>query len=122
MGRDVTISPLPFLVQFIAEVGHGLFARLILRPDIAAMNSQVAIPTQRHEDASITSLCRIKDQWTPLKGFHRSFQLTEPGVDLLGIFGLTGVFLFLRPIGAKQYGVLCSFIHAERRWIANQTP
>ena len=116
------MSPLPFRTQFIAEVGHGLFARLMLRPDITAMGSQAAIPIQRHEDPGATNLDRIEDQRTLLKGFHGRFHLAKPGVDLFGVFVLTRVFLFKCAILRKQLGMLCSFIRAERRRIANQTP
>lgn len=117
IGGDTAISPLPFLVQIVTEVGHGLFARLILRSDIVAIDCQVAVPIQRDEYASATNLCRIKDRRAPLKGFHRRFHLAKPGVDLLGVFVLTRVFLFKCAILHKQLGMLCSFIRAERRWI-----
>jgi hypothetical protein len=81
---------------------RGLLARLVFGPDIATTNCEAAVPIQRHEDTREADLSRVIDQRPLLERFHRNFELTEPRIDLLGVFILAGVLLLQRTILGQE--------------------
>ncbi len=82
-ARTLDITALPHSIRTIVPLDRGLLARLVLGPDIAAIDRETAIPIQRHEDASARNLDRVVDQGPLFERFHRHLELTEPGIDLL---------------------------------------
>src|SRR5690606_11681016 len=90
------ITPLPHRIYSITILDRGLFARLILGPDITAIDRKAAVPIQRDEDTRARDLARIVDQRPLLERLHRRLELTEPVIDLLRVFVLTGVLLLQR--------------------------
>ena len=81
----------------------------------------LGFPIKRDEDARAPDLGRIVDQRPLLELFHRRLELTKPGVDLLGVFVLAGVFLFQRTILGEERSVGRAFLVCHRRGITGQT-
>ncbi len=109
-------------MRAITILDRGLLARLVLGPDIAAIDSETAIPIQRDEDARAPDLGRIVDQRPLFERFHRHLELTEQGIDLLGVFVLSGTFLFQRTILGEERSVGRAFLVGHRRGITDETP
>ena len=59
---NTDITPLPHGIRAIAILDRGLLARLILGPDIAAIDRKAAIPIQRNEDTCTSDVGLIVDQ------------------------------------------------------------
>ena len=101
---------------------RALLARLVLRPDIAAIDRKAAVAIQRHEYASAREFGRVVDQRPLFERFHRHLELTEPGIDLLGVFVLAGTLLFQRTILGEERSVGRAFLVGHRRGITDETP
>ena len=64
----------------------------------------------------------IEDQGPLFERFHRHLELTEPGIDLLGVFVLTGVFLLQRAVLGEERNVGGRFPRRSAAQDRSQTP
>ena len=117
-----SITPLPHRIRAISISDRGLLARLVLGPDIAAIDRETAVPIQCDEDARARDLGIIVDQRPLFERFHRHLELTEPSVDLLGVFVLAGVFLLQRAVLGEEHRVGRAFLVGHRRGFTGETP
>ena len=106
----------------ITILDRSLLARPVLGPDVATIDRKASISIQRDEDARARDLGGIEDQRPLFERFHRHLELTEPGIDLLGVFVLTGVLLLQRAVLGEERNVGGAFLVGQRRRIASQTP
>ena len=67
-------------IDLVLSVGFD--GRFILGADIAALDTQAAVMADADEDAGHGDFIRLEADGTLLQGFHRRFDLAEPGVDI----------------------------------------
>ena len=109
-------------IRAITILDRGLLAQLVLGPDIATIDRETAVPIQRDEDVRARDLGIIVDQRPLFERFQRHLELTEPSVDLIGIFVLAGLFFLQRTILGEERSVGRAFLLGHRSGIAGQTP
>lgn len=113
---------MPQGIRAIAILDRGLLTRLVLGPHIATIDGQAAVPIQRDEDAFARDLGLIVNQRPLLECLNRPFELTKPGIDLVGILILARVFLLQCAVLGEECHVGRAFHVGHQRGITGQTP
>ncbi len=117
-----SIISLPYVIRAITILDRSLLARLILRPDIAAINRERAFAIQRDEYACSPDLGLIIDRRPMFERFHRHLELTKSCIDLLWVFVLAGILFLQRTALGEERSVGRAFLVGHRRGITGQTP